>query len=320
MLQRFRKKNMILDDVPDPKADNTIYPQVMSAEYLQGIQENTIFNHLGYNGKTKEAYGVVTVELEQETTNLEGPVDGSSFVGVGEGRVWGGTRSIQVNIDGTLSETDGTSVTEIDTGENNDKFSGIDSFTSAESYIVLLTIDQFIGVDFNQPDFTAFVAIGDQDRVQIQPLLNPDSEAAQYQFPANPLTRYRQASNRHDTAITNTHRPRETRSTFINMAVFEQTTTAFKLYVSRTNVFAEVVTGYTFPILETTVVPIHDYQRVGSRAGPNNQSQSKEHVIYVPTLDPNSSPTPITTVVFNRSNLESYARNFLRVAWYAKGV
>ena len=80
MLRRFRKRNMILDDLPATLADNTPYPEGITAEYLQAIQENTLFNHLGYNDKAKEAFGIVTVELERLTSSLEGPISGSDLL------------------------------------------------------------------------------------------------------------------------------------------------------------------------------------------------------------------------------------------------
>ena len=102
------------------------------------------------------------------------------------------------------------------------------------------------------------------------------------------------------------------------MAVFEKTTTAFKLFVSRTNVFAEVLDGTTLSSAE--IVAIHDYERTGTRAGPNAGNTYKEHVLYVPNLDPENSGSAITPALFNKTMLESYARNFLRVSWYAKGT
>ena len=325
MLLRFRKRNMILDEVPDTPVEDTIYPEVMSAEYFQSIQDNNLFNHLGYDDKPKESFGVVTIEFERDATNLEGPLrdpllGDPEFVDEDRGRVWGGTRSILVNLDGTLAETDGTSITESDTGENNDKFGGADSFTTTESYTVQLTVDQFIGVDFNAENQGQSIASDDLDRIQIQPLINPDNEAVSYDTGAEgSALRYRQADNRHNTQIApGGFRDRETRSTFINMSVFEKTETAFKIFVSRTNVFAEVLDGTTLSSAE--IVPIHDYQRTGTRAGANSGNVSREHVLYVPNLDPENSGSAVTPVLFNRANLDSYPRNFLRIAWYAKGT
>ena len=347
MLRRFRKRNMILDDVPATPADNTIYPEQMSAEYFQAIQENTIFNFLGYDDKARESYGIITLELERLTPNIEGPLTDPTlgspdFVGVGDGRVWTGFRSIQVNLDGTVAETDGTAISAnsgvgtflgdfatapsittgvaesyyntsdgkyynhtssqstwnlySDFGEYNHKIAGVDEFSAEDSYIVLLTIDQFIGVDFNAPSTGSSIV----NPAQIQPLINPNNEAVSYQVSGQTLQHL--STNRHDRPVRENTRDRLTRPVFINTSVFEQDTDFFKISVSRTGVWAEVQTSSSLddPNEGTSVVSVHDYQRL---------SRTDEHVIYSPTTDPDPPPAADPPVSFNRSGITSHDRS-----------
>ena len=178
MPNRFRKKNMILEDLPSSPVPNTLYPNVLSAEYFQAIQDNAFFNHLGYTQKPKESYGVMTLRLERGDINAQGvptsptsvqeppfttPLSGDpSLVGQDEGRVFSGTRNVQINFDGTI---EGFSFT----GESTGKVEGIDSFTNANSYTVQLTIDQFVGVDFSGIAATNT----NEELEQKNPLLNP---------------------------------------------------------------------------------------------------------------------------------------------------
>ena len=330
MLRRFKKRDMILD------ADT----EQMSAEYFQAIQDNTLFNHLGYDDKAREAYGIVTVELERLSTTLEGPISGSSFVGSGDGRVWGGLRTVQVNLDGTLAETSGITITPNsgvgtflgdfesapaatsgvaesyyntsngkyynhssgsttwnlyeDFGEYNHKIAGADDFTEEDSYIVMLTVEQFIGVDFNAPSLR---------NAQVQPLLNPDYDAISYVPPGGTIQRL--ATNRHDRQLREDDEDRVTRPVFINMSVFEQAQTYFNISAYRTSVWAEVVDP------SVVIVPIHDYQRL---------TRTQEYVIYSPSTDPDPPPAADPPVTFNQTGITSHDRSFMRIAWYAKGV
>ena len=151
-------------------------------------------------------------------------------------------RSIQVNLDGTVAETSGTTISPNsgvgtflgdfasapavtagvaesyyntsdgkyynhgssqstwseynDFGEYNHKIDGIDEFTADDSYIVMLTVEQFIGVDFNAPSTGASPV----NPAQIQPLLNPNYEAVSYTVPGDVTTQIL-GTNRHDTEI-----------------------------------------------------------------------------------------------------------------------
>ena len=314
MLSRFRKRNMILEDLPSQPAANTVYPNVLSAEYFQGIQENTLFNHLGYDDKPKEAYGVMILRLQRNQNVIDGPVQNPdanirSFVGDGQGKVYPGTRSIQVNFNNSLNvrapgdpETGPLTGSAL-TGEVAGKIEGIGSFTSGDDYTVQLTIDQFIGVDFsgrNPSDFP-------DDIHQVNPVINPHPDYQGIIYSTGGLDPTF-ATNRHDERIRGNLPDRETRPTFINMSVFEKTTTYFKVYVKRSNVWAEVQSG---PLsTQTEVVVVNDYKR--------ESTSTVTHVVYTPNNDPVDPSSPIP--VMDMTGVTDEPRDMLRIAWYAKGV
>ena len=315
MLRRFRKKNMLLEDLPTRPAPNTLYPNVLSAEYFQGIQENTLFNFLGYNSKPKEAYGVMIVRLQRDPNVYDGPVQNPnantrSFVGVGEGRVFPGTRSIQVNVNNNSLNVRAIGDPETGpltgsalTGEVAGKIEGTESFTSGNHYTVQLTVDQFIGVDFsgrNPSDFP-------DDIHQVNPVINPHPNYQGIIYSTGGLDPTF-ATNRHDERIRGNLPDRETRSTFISMSVFEQSATYFKVYVKRSNVWAEVQSG---PLsTQTAVAVVNDYKR--------DANVSATHVVYVPNNDPVDILSPIP--VMDMTGVTAEPRDFLRISWYAKGV
>ena len=77
----------------------------------------------------------------------------------------------------------------------------------------------------------------------------------------------------------------------MNLSVFEQDTTYFKLFVSRASVWAEVITNSN---RDTSVVPIHDYQRL---------TRTDEYVIYSPTTDPDPPPAADPPVTFDETGI-----------------
>ena len=306
MLRRFRTKDMILQDTPDTPEEGVIYPHVLSAEYFQGIQENTFFNHLGHNSKPKESYGVVVIELTEILESYTMPADDddeSESRSAFDRTVWRGRKNFTVNLDGTLPSGSTTS-------ETSTKHEGVSSFTdnssladpNVTSYTVQLCIQDYIGVTFDGRGQINGVTPDSDIRLQQQPLINPS-------FPSHTRVdglNINFEANRHT---------QRTRPSFINMDVIDQREDSFIITISRSNVWADVYDHehMTSDYDESNIrdVVIHDYEYTGTAPE-----------INVPTnytgLDPivasAVNPTLITT------NITSHPRNLITVAWIAKGV
>ena len=309
MLRRFRKKNMLLEDLPSTPTPDTLYPNVLSAEYFQDVQGNTFFNHLGYEEKPRESYGVMTLSLQMDMNEIDGPIQGSDFVDTGNGLVLSGQRIIQVNFDNSLNviavgDQEGDPYTgSALSSESAGKIEGETSFTSDDSYTVQLTVDQFVGVDFNANQ-SGNIPSG---REQVHPLIHPERQAVTYLAgdPNNPFPRL--ATNRHNREIRQGQPDRETRPTFISMSVFQKESGYFKIAVKRSHVFAEVQVANN----STELVSVHDWKR--------DADVTDEYVEYTPLVEPvRPFNDPPVTMSFN--NVTYIPRNILRIAWYAKGV
>ena len=311
MLSRFRKRNMLLEDLPSVIDPNTLYPNTLSAEYFQSIQDNTLFNHLGYSGKAKEAYGVMTLLLQRNVNIVDGPVqnenaDTTSFVNEHDGRVWPGIRTIQVNFNDSLNvrnpvtDDDGEPYTgDALTGESAGKIEGTNLFGADDSYTVQTTVEQFIGVDFTGEN------PGPGTDIVYQPLINPLFQARITQFRANdPLFL---STNRHNERIRPNEPDRDTRSTYITANVFQHRRDSFTIYVKRNHVWAEVQTGVSPS--HTGEAIVNDYLR----------TKNETYAEYTPISEP-SPPYNNPPITFHTDGVIPIPRNKLRIAWYAKGV
>lgn len=289
MFSRFRKKNMIMDKVPsNPDADD-VYPKDLTAEYFQAIQDNTLFNHQGHENKPKEAFGYVTLVFSETFGQSGNRLDNISD-DLKEANYYVSNRLLTINIDGT----DPTGMT---TNESVEKIGGVDNFTDGDSYIVLLTVDQFIGVDFDGPG----TAVGGQT----QPLLNPTFQAQDYNFGGD-IADPRRAFQRHD---------QSTRPTWISLRVNQKTATTFEIHASRSNVFNQAI---VWGDGDQRYIEVYDYRTNGPPMGtpPVRNSPYLSGQVSYTGLDSGA-----TAPQFNASSYEeAISRNSLKVAWYAKGV
>ena len=313
-MQRFRRRNMIMEETPDSPQPNTPYPKVLSAEYFQAIQENTFFNHRGYDAKPKEAFGVVLLEFQDHTAN------GLTYAGTDDGRnapqMFRDNGGKGLAALGSDRESQRGSVASAQTqvllassleslAVRQDPYANINSkpitarfvkqggtaeFSAANSYTVQLTVDQFIGIDYDNPLDPADTGFAVPERTPVQPLLNPSNQAIW-------ATTVFHFYNRHSNS---------TRASIINLFASDFTPNSFRIYATRTNVYGEIWLSLT----SRRVVPIHDYETPGL---------TNAVVSYTPSTDPVTGSVS-NIPLFNIGNAVSYPRNILRVSWVAKGV
>ena len=307
MLSRFYKRNMIMEKDPDTPVQNEIYPKTLSAEYFQSVQSNSFFNHLGHNTKIKEAYGVVEITLEQHTSGYI--IDSNTNVEADSRSVF--DREVRA---GSANFT-------VDLTDSDNKYEGASSFTDNSislqtspvirsritSYTVQLCIQEYIGIDFNEP-------------TQPDPLINP--------IPKQPLINptYPSAFNIDDRYINleaNRHTP-DTRDSYITLASVDKTATSFVISVSRSNVWVEVyVPGQvvsSFNESNLLLVPICDYGHTGDDEFTNPTP------VYSPSEDRERLPvnTPVQQIPnfiprFDTTDVVVKPRNSITIAWLAKG-
>ena len=299
---RFRTREMIMEAEPDTPVEGTVYPKFLSAEYFQSIHENTLFNHLGYEERPKEAFGVAELTLgigevglevtgyRESLSDIPGPNSTTfAFDPVGDGGL--GQGSVVINLAASLSP-----IADREDVSFLGKFSGISRFTSASTYTVMLSIDQFVGVDF---DFPRPLISG----APWQPLLNPNYPSVFDVLASDP--RNRQIFNRHTAS---------TRRTNINMYVANKTSTGFQIFVTRTNTYIPIQYPISQnPFLDESVAPIYDYYR------PNTLSSGT--VLYTnPQSDPvSTTEDDLPDFDLTTESIVGVPRNKLRVAWLARG-
>ena len=305
---RFSKRNMILENPPSTPQSNTPYPRVLSAEYFQSILRNTFFNHRGYDLKPREAFGIALITFPSQARatweNAGGVGLDSTSENVENQRASVGAFHTQVDLSRTLDNLS-TRLDPYDAVLSRAvthrfiKLGGTSRFSAANSYSVQLCVDQFIGVDYDNPDpsrSSGFVPVGTAD----QPLLNPNYQAIYTGTPGH-------FHNRHSNS---------TRASIINLSVSDQSATSFQINASRTNVFGEV----WLTNVNRAIVPIYDYESPDNEYTPAPSYSPSPDPSDSDSNRPNETQLNIPQFSYLSDNIVAYPRSTLRIAWIAKGV
>ena len=298
---RFKTRNMILDGTPNSPVEGTIYPSNLSAEYWQSIFGNTIFNNLGYDGHPKEAFGVETITLRLGNAGTLVVTASNAltldFDAVGDGGL--GVAIVTIDLSDALLTRPQRTLTSF-----SGKMGGVSSFATENSYTVMLSVDQFVGIDFNRPT--------DLVRAPVHPLLNPNypSVFGRPGVGEDPEIFY----NRHTTT---------TRSSQINLNVLNQTSTTFDISISRTDAYTIIYEDHpiTTGRVRQVVVPVYDYQAPGTGnavvryENPGNDLTQSA----IDDLTFNSNPN-LPDFDMDTDSIVGVPRNVIRVAWVARGT
>ena len=282
---RFKTRNMILDGTPNSPVEGTIYPSNLSSEYWQSIFGNTIFNNLGYDGHPKEAFGVETITLRLGNAGTL-VVSASNaltldFDAVGDGGL--GVAIITIDLSSALLTRQQRQVSSF-----SGKMGGVSSFATANSYTVMLSVDQFVGIDFDRPT--------DLVGAPVHPLLNPNYQSVFGNIALGVLPQI----------FYNRHTP-ITRSSQINLNVLNQTSTTFDISISRTDAYALIYEDHPTIIgrVRQVVVPVYDYQAPGTA---NAVVRYENPGSDLPDFD------------MDTDSIVGVPRNVIRVAWVARGT